>query len=177
MEIALCGLPRTGKTTLWSILTGSAVAPGGRAETRRGIAKVPDPRLDRLSELFKPRKTTHATVTYVDHAAVERGAGRSDNPILAELRTSDALLHVVRGWEDAADPPPEGSIDAARDVALLETEFLLADMDVAQRRIERLESVVRKSGKDEDKKELELVRRFYPVGPGLRAPGPEDVLA
>ncbi len=159
MEIALCGLPRTGKTTLWSILTGTLVATGGRVETRRGIAKVPDGRLDRLSDLFKPRKTTHATVTYVDHAAVERGAGRSDNPILAELRTADALLHVVRCWEDASDPHPEGSIDAARDVALLETEFLLADMDVAQRRIERLEGIVKKAGKDEDRKELELVRR------------------
>jgi GTP-binding protein YchF len=159
MEIALCGLPRTGKTTLWSILTGSAVPSGGRAETRRGIAKVPDVRLDRLSSLFKPRKTTHATVTYVDHAAVERGTGRSDNPILAELRTSDALLQVIRCWDDPSDPHAEGSVDAARDVALLETEFLLADMDVAHRRIERLEGVVKKSGRDEDKKELELVRR------------------
>lgn len=159
MEIALCGLPHVGKTTLWTILTGTAVAAGGRVETRRGIAKVPDHRLDRLSELFKPRKTTHATVSYVDLAPVERGSGKADNPILTALRTADALLMVVRCWDDPGDPHPEGSVDPARDVSLLETEFLLADMDVAQRSVEKLGAVVKKAGKDEDKKLLELMQR------------------
>lgn len=159
MDIALCGLPHAGKTTLWTILTGTEVPHGGRAETRRGIARVPDLRLDRLSEMFRPRKTTHATVTYVDHAPVERGAGKADNPILTALRTSDALLLVLRCWDDEADPHPEGSVDPARDLALIETEFLLADMDVAQRRIERLEAVIKKAGKDEDRRDLDLCRR------------------
>ena len=159
MEIALAGLPTSGKSTLWTILTGTEVPHGARAETRRGIAKVPDARLEKLSALFKPRKTTHATVTYVDLAPMERGAGKSDNPVLAALRNSDALLIVIQGFEDDANPHPEGSIDPARDLALIETEFLLSDMDVATRRIERLEGIVEKSGKDEDKRELDLMRR------------------
>ena len=159
MDIALCGLPHSGKTTLWKILTGTDVPEGARVETRRGVAKVPDDRLDRLSALFKPKKTTHATVNYVDLAPMEKGAGKTDNPILTALRTADALVCVLRLWDDEADPHPEGSVDPARDLALLETEFLLADMDVAQRRIERLEGIVKKAGKDEDKRELELLRR------------------
>lgn len=160
MEIALCGLPRAGKTTLWTILTRTPVPAGAKSETRRGVAKVPDARLDRLSALFNPRKTVPATVTYVDLAPVEKGVGKTDNPLLAPLRTADALLLVLRVWDDGADPHPEGSIDPARDLSLIETEFLLADLEVAQRRLERLEGIVKKAGKDQDKKELELFHRL-----------------
>ncbi len=159
MEISLCGLPRSGKTTLWSILTGTALPEGGKVETRRGIAKVPDARLDRMVPLFKPKKTTHATVTYVDPAPMEKGAGKADNPLLAPLRTADALLLVLRAWDDPSDPHPDGSVDPARDLSLIETEFLLADLDVAQRRLERLEAVIKKAGKDEDKREHEILTR------------------
>jgi hypothetical protein len=163
MEIALCGLPRAGKSTLWSILTGTEVHPGARAETRKGIAKVQDPRLDQLAALFTPKKTTPATVTYVDHPAMERGAGRADNPILTALRTADALLCVLRAWDDPADPCPDGTIDPARDLSLLETEFLLADLEVAQRRYERLDAIIKKTHRDEDKKERELFARLIPM--------------
>jgi hypothetical protein len=159
MEISLCGLPHSGKTTLWSILTGTAVPEGGKVETRRGIARVPDARLDRMVPLFKPKKTTHATVTYVDPAPMEKGAGKADNPLLAPLRTADALLLVLRAWDDPSDPHPDGSVDPARDLSLVETEFLLADLDVAQRRLERLEAVIKKAGKDEDKREHEILVR------------------
>lgn len=159
MEISLCGLPHAGKTTLWSILTGTALPEGGKVETRRGIAKVPDARLDRMVPLFKPKKTTHATVTYVDPAPMEKGAGKADNPLLAPLRTADALLLVLRAWDDPSDPHPDGSVDPARDLSLVETEFLLADLDVAQRRLERLEAVIKKAGKDEDKREHEILVR------------------
>ena len=159
MEISLCGLPHSGKTTLWSILTGTALPEGGKVETRRGIAKVPDARLDRMVPLFKPKKTTHATVTYVDPAPMEKGAGKADNPLLAPLRTADALLLVLRAWDDPSDPHPDGSVDPARDLSLVETEFLLADLDVAQRRLERLEAVIKKAGKDEDKREHEILVR------------------
>ncbi|MCU0231780.1 MAG: YchF family ATPase [Acidobacteria bacterium] len=159
MEISLCGLPRSGKTTLWSILTGTALPEGGKIETRRGVAKVPDARLDRMVPLFKPKKTTHATVTYVDPAPMEKGAGKADNPLLAPLRTADALLLVLRAWDDPSDPHPDGSIDPARDLSLVETEFILADLDVAQRRLERLEAVIKKAGKDEDKREHEILMR------------------
>ncbi len=159
MNIALCGLPRCGKTTLWSILTGQPVDPGARAEVRRGVARVPDTRLDELSVLYRPEKTTHASVTYVDLAPVERGGRRSDNPILADLRAADALLLVLRLWDDPADPHPEGSIDPARDLELVETEFFLADLEVAGRRLERLESSIKKTGNKEEARERELIAK------------------
>ncbi len=159
MEIALCGLPRSGKTTLWTILTGIEVPPGAKAETRKGVTRVPDERLERLADLYHPRKTTPATVTYVDVRPVERGQGRADNPVLAELRPADALVLVLRAWDDPADPHPEGSVDPARDLELIETEFLLADLDVAQRRLERLEALVKKAGRPEDRKEKELLAK------------------
>jgi len=161
MEIALCGLPRSGKTTLWSLLTGSEVDPGGRPESRRGVVRVPDPRLAELSAMFSPKKTTPATITFVDHAAVEKGAGagRADNPVLVDLRASDALLHVVRLWDDPSDPHPEGSVEPARDVSLLETEFLLADLEVAERRLERLAEMIQKINRQEDKDERDLLAR------------------
>ncbi|MDQ7008098.1 MAG: redox-regulated ATPase YchF [Acidobacteriota bacterium] len=163
MDIGLCGLPRSGKTTLWKILTGQEVPPGARPETRRGVTRVPDPRLDRLAALFKPRKTTPATVTYVDLAPMEKGSGRADNPILGELRKSEALLVVLRAWDDPADPHPEGSIDPSRDLDSLETEFLLADMDVAQRRLERLEGIIAKANREEDRREKELLSRVLAI--------------
>ncbi|GAB4376463.1 MAG: redox-regulated ATPase YchF [Acidobacteriota bacterium] len=159
MEIALCGLGRAGKTTLWSILTGRAVPPGAKPETRRGVARVPDPRLDRLTALFEPKKHTPATVTYVDVLALERGTGRTDNPVLAELRPADALMLVLRAFDDPADPHPEGSIDPARDLELMETEFLLADLAVAQRRIERLDALIPKTNRPEDRAERELMHK------------------
>ena len=160
MDIALCGLPRAGKSTLWEILTGTLTHHEvGRPETRRGVARVPDDRLDRIAARFKPKKTVHATVNYVDLAPVERGLGKTDSPMLAALRTADALLLVLRVWDNAADPHPEGSIDPARDLSLVETEFLLADIDVAQKRIDRLQGTLKKGAKEADKHEQDLMKR------------------
>jgi ribosome-binding ATPase len=167
MEIALCGLPRSGKTTLWSILTGQAVPAGGKVESRRGVTHVPDARLDRLNELYRPKKKVPATVTYVDVAPMERGAGRrADNPALVALRDAEALLLVLRAWDDEADPHPEGSIDPGRDLELIETEFLLADLEVAQRRLEKLHAVIKKANRSEDKAERDVLQR---VVAGLEA--------
>ncbi len=159
MEIALCGLGRVGKTTLWSILTGRDVPPGSKPETRKGVARVPDPRLDRLTALFEPKKHTPATVTYVDVVPLERGSARADNPVLGELRAADALVMVLRAFDDPLDPHPEGSIDPARDLELMETEFLLADLEVAQRRLERLDALIPKTNRPEDRAERELIAK------------------
>src|SRR5204863_328212 len=98
MKIGLIGLPKSGKTTLFNLLTGSNIATArydsGRAELHTGVARVPDPRVDRLSALFKPKKTTYATFEVVDLAGIARGerAGLDTK----EFRNADALLHVVR---------------------------------------------------------------------------------
>ena len=113
-------------------------------ELHVGVVKVPDARLDRLAEIFHPKKTVHAAVTYVDlpapPASSEGHVGAEELPAehLARLRDADALLHVVRAWDDPHHPHPAGSVDAWRDLEQLDLEFTLADLAVVDRRLERL---------------------------------------
>lgn len=136
MEFGILGLELAGKTTIFSLLTGHAPAPGHAKQAHVGIAQVPDGRLDRLSALFKPRKHTPATVRFVDVPGVVKGGSASLN--LPELRTMDGLAVVVRGFASDSVPHPEGSVDPGRDLELLETELLLGDLGVATNRLERL---------------------------------------
>ncbi|HXH82518.1 MAG TPA: DUF933 domain-containing protein [Candidatus Tectomicrobia bacterium] len=158
MKIGLVGLPRSGKTTLSNLLTGAAVATaryeGGRAGLHTGVARVPDPRVDTLAALFRPKKTTYATFQVVDVAGIEKGERAGLD--VAELRDADALLHVVRGFPDDA----RGAPDPRADVLDLETELLLADMEVVDRRLERLEASLRKQRKDAEARERELLERL-----------------
>ena len=158
MKIGLIGLPKSGKTTLFNLLTGSDVPTsrydGGRAELHTGVARVPDDRVDRLSALFSPKKTTYATFEVVDLAGIERG-GRASLET-KEFRNADALLHVVRGFADEA----LGDADPRRDIVDLETELILADLEVVDRRLERLESSIKKRRVDSDVAEGEVLRRL-----------------
>ena len=146
MQIAIVGLAGSGKTTVFNTLTRGNVQTGGFGgmELHVGVVKVPDPRLDRLAEIFHPRKIVHADVTYVDlpapPASSEGRIGTEELPAehLARLRDADALLHVVRGWDDPALPHPAGSVDPWRDLEQLDLEFVLADLAVVDRRLERL---------------------------------------
>ncbi|NJD29860.1 MAG: redox-regulated ATPase YchF [Chloroflexi bacterium] len=146
MQIAIVGLAASGKTTVFNTLTrGHAETGGYGALTLNvGVVKVPDDRLDRLAEIFKPKKVVHADVTYVDlpapPASHEGHVGTEELPAehLARLRESDALLHVVRAFDDPSVPHPEGSVDPARDVERLDLEFILADLAIVERRLERL---------------------------------------
>ena len=158
MKIGLVGLPKSGKTTLFNLLTGSSVATSlydaGRAELHTGVARVPDPRVDRLTALFKPRKTTFATFEVVDLAGIEKG----DRGGLEakEFRNADALLHVVRAFPDEA----RGAADPRRDVLDLELTLVLADLEVVERRLERLEASIKKQRKDAEVREQELLGRL-----------------
>jgi GTP-binding protein YchF len=146
MQIAIVGLAQSGKTTVFNTLTRGHAETGGYGgmQLNVGVVKVPDERLDRLAEIFKPRKVVHADVTYVDLPAPppssEGHIGTEELPAehLARLRDSDALLHVVRAFENPAVPHAEGTVDAWRDLERLDLEFTLADLAVAERRLERL---------------------------------------
>jgi GTP-binding protein YchF len=148
VQIAIVGLAASGKTTVFNTLTrGHAQTGGYGALTLNvGAVKVPDARLDRLAEIFKPKKVVHADVTYVDLPApppsTEGHVGTEELPAehLARLRESDALLHVVRAFEDPSVPHADGSVDAARDLERLDLEFILADLSMVDRRLERLGS-------------------------------------
>jgi GTP-binding protein YchF len=146
MQIAIVGLAGAGKTTVFNTLTRGHAETGGYGglQLNVGVVKVPDERLGRLAEIFKPKKVVHADVTYVDlpapPASTEGHIGTEELPAehLARLRDSDALLHVVRAWDDAAHPHPDGDVDPRRDLERLDLEFTLADLAMADRRLERL---------------------------------------
>src|SRR5213083_2399297 len=158
MKIGLIGLAKSGKTTLFNLLTGSTVATArydtSRAELHTGVARVPDPRVDRLSTLFKPKKTTYASFEVVDLAGIAKGdRGGLETK---EFRNADALLHVVRAFADDV----AGAPDPRRDILDLETELILADLEVVDRRLERLEASLRKQKKEVEAKEQEILRRL-----------------
>ncbi len=168
MHITLVGLPLSGKTTVFNALTGQreVVGPGtGRMEVHRAMVKVPDERLDWLAEVFHPRKVTPAEVCFVDLAGIPQGAARQGLPasFLAAIGEADALIHVLRAFENPRSPHPAGSIDPMRDLALLDAEFLLADLGVVERRIERLEHEIPKlprSEKEARQNEYALLQRL-----------------
>ena len=160
LRAGLIGLPSAGKTTLFRLLTDSAggARPPGRQDASVGVAQVPDSRLDRLAEIFEPRKRTSATVTFADMAA--RGGGGAGALVdVAPYRTADALLHVVRAFENDAAPHPAGSVDPGRDARTLEDEIILADLGVAERRIDRLEKDRRKGALKGGAIEIDVLRR------------------
>ena len=139
MKTAIIGLPMTGKTSLFTILTGVHEATRvGSMESRIGVAKVPDPRLDALAAIFNPPKVTHAVVEYLDFPAISKEALR-DPSYLASLRVVDALAHVLRVFESDVVPHEKGSVDPIRDLEDVEMELVLSDLVVVEKRLERLE--------------------------------------
>lgn len=163
LRAGLIGFPSSGKTALFQLLTSvrEAPRPAGRQEAHVGVSRVPDERLDRLTELFKPRKHTPATVEFADMGGA--GGARTGAAALldvAPFRNADALLHVVRMFRDPAIPHAAGSVDPARDVRTMEEEVILADLGVVERRLERLERDLKKSAANADlKKEHEILLR------------------
>jgi GTP-binding protein YchF len=158
----ITGLPYTGKTTLFNLLTGGHAATGAfagaEAETNVGVAKVPDDRVDKLAALFKPKKTTYAEVMYRDlgltHSA-EKAQGISAQKI-GDLRSSDAIVHVVRAFRDPSVPHVDTTVDPVRDLSSIELELLFADHGIAERRLERIEPELRGAkGAEREARELE----------------------
>ncbi len=166
---AITGLPYVGKTTLFNLLTGARAATGrfagAEAETNVGVAKVPDARVDQLSALFKPKKTTFAEITYHDLGLAGRRAGDAtaraeiSSKKLGDLRTADALVHVIRAFRDPNVPHTEGSVDPLRDLTSLDLELLFADHAVVEKRLERIEAEIR-GAKASEKEAKERERAF-----------------
>jgi GTP-binding protein YchF len=168
MKAGILGLSLAGKSTLFQLLTGAPAAPpGGRPEARVGIARVPDPRVLRLAEMFRPKKTTLATVEYVDVPGVAKGTGAALVDLPA-LRGVDALVHVVRAFESQTAPHPDGSVDPLRDARMLDLELVLADLATVERRLERLEANIKKAHKAEDVAERALFLRLKEALEGER---------
>src|SRR3954447_10643886 len=159
MKTAIIGLPMVGKTSLFTILTGVAQESRiGSTAVRAGVAKVPDQRLDALAKLFEPNKTTYATVEYVDMPAISKESLR-DPSYLASLRVVDAFAHVLRLFEDPTVPHEHGSVDPLRDLEDVETELILSDLVVVEKRLERLEKDRKKIKNPESDHEFALLER------------------
>jgi GTP-binding protein YchF len=159
LRAGLIGLPASGKTTLFELLTSVREAPRthGKIDAHVGVSRVPDDRLDRLTAIFRPHRRVPATVEFADMAA-----GRGDAKALLDVgayRNADALLHVIRAFSDPAVPHAHGSVDAVRDARTIEDELILADLGVAERRLERLDKDVKKTQSSDLVKEQDILRR------------------
>src|SRR6185312_13332492 len=159
MKTAIIGLPMTGKTSLFTVLTGVAQESRiGSTAVRTGVAKVPDPRVDALAELYQPPKITFATVEYIDAPSISKETLR-DPAYLASLRVVDAFAQVLRVFQDETVPHEHGTIDPARDFADVETELILSDLVVVEKRLERLEKDRKKIKDPNLDKEYEVLIR------------------
>jgi len=156
MKAGIVGFDGVGKRTLFALLTHVAGAATGRTE-QMGVLKVPDPKLLELTRLHESKKTTPATIDFVLIPSLVKGRS-SDKLDLANLRNVDVLVHVVRAFEDPSVAHPEGSVDAARDIEVMELELTLADLAVVEKRYERM-VVDTKKGNKADPRELELLAR------------------
>ena len=171
MKIGIVGLPQVGKTTIFKLLTQGRVDTsswGNVKEAHIGVAQVPDARLDRLAEIVNPKKTTYASIEYVDLPGISRGEGkdalegrnRDMGTYLNSLKNVDTLLHIVRCFEDPNIPHVEGSVDPVRDIELFEMEMIFSDLAVVEKRLERLSRDLKKIKSRELEMENEVLLRF-----------------
>jgi hypothetical protein len=160
LRAALIGFGSSGKSTLFQLMTsaaGTARAAHGRGETSVGISKVPDPRLDVLTAMYNPKKRVPATVEFTDLAAAGAAGGAKALVDVVAYKNADALVHVLRAFEDPAVAHPSGSIDPARDAQAMEDELILADLGVAERRLERIEKDLKKSRTADLERERDVI--------------------
>lgn len=166
MKLGIIGLPGAGKTTIFNALTkGDAPvgqSMGGRFDVLTAVVDVLDDRVDVLTDMFNPKKTTHARITYTDVAGLQKGAGESGGlpgELLNHLSGLDGFVHVVRAFESDLYPHPDGRVDALRDLEALDTEFVINDLGIIERRIEKLENGIARGAfknKAEAQSELKL---------------------
>jgi GTP-binding protein YchF len=160
LRAALIGFASTGKTTLFQLMTsaaGTARTAHGKGETQVGLSKVPDARLDRLTAMYNPRKRVPATVEFTDIVATAASGGAKALVDVVAYRNADALVHVLRAFHDPAVPHPSGAVDPARDAQAMEEELILADLGVAERRLERLEKDLKKSKSADLERERDVI--------------------
>lgn len=163
MRLGIIGLPNSSKTTIFNALTGlnrpTGAVSSGQIEVFNAVVNVPDDRVDKLIAMYEPKKHAYATVTFSDIAGVDKGFGESglSGQLKNELAQVDGFVHVVRAFEDDSVPHPEVTIDPKRDVETVDTEFLLSDLILIEKRLERLNADLNRAKKtDRDKVEQEI---------------------
>ena len=159
MQTGIIGLPLVGKTSLFRILTRARVeSRSAPNQPHVGIARVPDARVAKLAEVFKPKKVTYATIEYVDIGGLQKDREKN-SASLVPLREADALAHVVRLFENPAVPHEGGTLDALRDIVNVDIELILHDLEQATKRIERVEKDLKKKKDSLLETELHVLTR------------------
>jgi GTP-binding protein YchF len=178
LSVGIVGLPNVGKSTIFNALTAagaqSANYPFCTIEPNVGIVPVADPRLDKLAELAQSKQTIYTDLRVVDIAGLVRGASKGEglgNQFLANIRETDAILHVVRCFDDPNVVHVEGSVDPERDIEVIETELLLADLDAVSKKLDRVARLARVGQKEyiAQAEALEKAKATIDAGTPLRA--------
>jgi len=169
MQIGIIGYPYSGKTTLFQTISQIHIDPNisGKKDSNQAVVKVPDSRLDKLTEMFNPKKKVNATIEFVDFAGfqnVEQKGGIFNTQFLTKARTMDAIVHVVRGFNDESIPHVLNTVNLERDIQNLEDEFVLADLAFVETRLEKLDKDLQKQkNKDEVEKEMAEMKRWKDI--------------
>ena len=174
MKISIIGLSNSGKTTVFNALTGQNIEttlyPTTSGEPNRGVVKVPDTRIDTLAGMFKPKKTTYATIEYLDYIGMTRGDVEQNRKVFDLVKDADAVVQVVRLFRDDSVTHPMETIDPVRDIETAELELIFGDLDLVEKRLERMEQGAKRGKKpnDAEKKLLLKCKEFLEKEVALR---------
>ena len=162
MKIAIIGLANSGKTTIFNALTGqnleTTVYPTMSAEPHMGVVKVPDVRIDRLGEIYRPKKITFATVEYIDYMGLTKGDMDQNRKVFDLIKDADAIVHVVRGFTDETVVHPLESLDDRRDAETLELEMIFGDLELVEKRLQRMDEGMKRGKKPDETEKRVLLK-------------------
>ncbi len=164
MQIGIVGLPYSGKSTLFQTITKTHIDTGSvtKSESHQAVIKVPDQRLDKLTEKFNPKKKVNAAIEFVDVVGLQKGDSGStqfSSNFLSKVKTNDALIQVVRLFSNESVPHPEGSINLMRDINSFETEFIISDLTIVEKRLESVKKQILKTKDENLKREVPVLEK------------------
>lgn len=165
MQIGIVGLPFSGKSTLFDTLLAHKSGDDSyksKTEAERGVVKVPDERLDKLTAMFNPKKEIYATIEYIKVPGIEGQKGNAlPSQFLSNVKYVDTILLMIRQFENDMYPHPLDSVDLVRDVNFINSEFLFHDLSIVENRVEKLEKLVMKTQDEKEKRELKILQKCH----------------